>query len=699
MPKPTNKTEQNNSWYQVTMASPKVAEVHVYDSIGLWGVTAKEFATDLKALGPLNKINLHINSPGGDVFDGTAMYNTLRQNGAEIETFIEGVAASMGSVIALAGDKVNIAENAYFMIHNPATVAFGDEHAMERAKNLLAKVKETMLNLYSAHSGLSREEVAQLMDDETWYSGQEAVDAGFAHATTEAFEMAAHFDMTAFSNVPDGLKAAMASLSEPPRKALPLFQPSAVADTTPTLEDIPMPDTTAPAATAGENPTVTAATTTPNPPEKSKDQIRAEVLAEEGKRKADIRAVFKGFSGQDAVLNACIDDADCTVQAAKDKLLEALGSGQQPTQSHHVVISDSPEQATFMQHAEMALVARAGLATADQKAAMKDNGLRGYSLFEMARMSLERRGVRTTGMDKMSLVAAAFTHTSSDFSNLLANTANKAMLKGYEEADEVFQLFAATGTLPDFKTLSRVDTGTFPSLRQVKEGAEYKYITLGERAESAVLATYGELFSITRQAVINDDLGAFTRIPMKMGRAAVRTVGDLVFDIFLNNPNMADGTALFHADHNNLASASAINTAGIDAARVLMALQKDGTATLNMRPAYFLCGPQDEAAAKVALESEFEVGASAKNNTVPNSVRGLAQVITDARLTAAHNSWYLLADQNMHDTIEVLYLDGNSAPVLEQQSGWNVDGTEFKVRIDAAAKAWDYRTMVKTPKS
>jgi len=129
-----------------------------------------------------------------------------------------------------------------------------------------------------------------------------------------------------------------------------------------------------------------------------------------------------------------------------------------------------------------------------------------------------------------------------------------------------------------------------------------------------------------------------------------------------------------------------------------MGQQKDGEAALNLRPSYLLCGLAQEGAAKVAVESEFEVGATAKNNTIPNSVRGIAQVISDARL-ADHNAWYLLADQNMHDTIEVLYLDGNQAPVLEQQSGWSIDGVEFKVRMDAAAKAWDHRGMVKTPLS
>lgn len=692
MPK-AKKDPGNKSWYRIEAAHKGVADIHVYDYIGYWGVTAKDFAKDLKALGDVERINLHINSPGGDVFDGTAIYNQLKAHSAHIDTIIEGVAASMGSVIALAGDTVTIAENAYFMIHNPSTGAFGDEHAMARAQKLLAKVKDTMVNLYSDKSGLDTEEVRQLMDEETWYIGQEAVDAGFATDTTEELELAASFDaehLKSFSNMPAPLRGAFGisgGSSNAPQPTKVPNQPSAAAGTQSKPKEAIMPEENTPTPVAAAAPAV-------DPKKLEADALAAVKQAEAARRDA-VTASFKGFeTGHSKLFADCIQDMDCTAEQAQTKLLAAINaaaSQEQPAHSYSFQMADGEGMKRLLAHAENAIQVRAGLAERDA-----ENSLVGYSMFEMARRMLEMRGVSTGGMSKMGVVAAAFTHTSGDFGSVLANTANKAMLKGYEEAEEVFQRFTSTGTLSDFKTVSRVDLGSFPSLRQVKEGAEFKNVTLGERAETAVLATYGELFNITRQAIINDDLDAFTRIPAKMGRAAIRTVGDLVFNIYLNNPNMADGTALFHADHGNLASASAINTVSIDAARVLMAKQKDGSATLNLRPSYLLCSTSNEGAAKVALGSEYEVGASNKNNTVPNSVRGIAEVLSDARLEG-HNGWYLQANQNMHDTIEVLYLDGNSAPVLEQQDGWNIDGTQFKVRIDAAAKAWDAKGMVKTP--
>jgi phage major head subunit gpT-like protein len=203
----------------------------------------------------------------------------------------------------------------------------------------------------------------------------------------------------------------------------------------------------------------------------------------------------------------------------------------------------------------------------------------------------------------------------------------------------------------------------------VKEGAEFKYVTLDDRAEQTMLATYGERFSITRQAVINDDLDALKRLPKKFGGAARRTVGDLVFAILLGNPKMGDGVELFHASHGNLAPAGLINSATVDAGRVLMGTQKDGDVALNIRPAFLLTGISDESDATLTMTSDTEHRDDAKESRRKNAVRGLAKVLSDARLEEA-DAWFMSANHNVHDVIEVQYLDGDEKPRLEQQNGW-----------------------------
>jgi hypothetical protein len=441
--------------------------------------------------------------------------------------------------------------------------------------------------------------------------------------------------------------------------------------------------------------TTTAAAEQPaRPATVSEDDIRAQALAADTRRRVDIRAAFAPFAahaGVSGLREICENDVSITPDVAAAKLLEHLGRNASPVMGADIVMGDAPRD-KFRAGATTAILARAGLGSFE-----RSNEFNGYTLYELARASLERCGVKTAGRGKMEVVAAAFTHSGSDFPNLLANIAEKAMLKGYEEAEETFQSWTSKGNLPDFKQAKRVDLNTFPALDQVPDGGEYKYATIGERGETIQLATYGKMFSITRQAIINDDLDAFSKIPRRMGRSAVRTVGNLVYAVLTGNPTMADGVALFHATHANLPTGAVISTTSVDAMRVAMGKQTDGVAAaLNIRLSRLIVPIALEGTAKVVATSEFEVGASTKNNTVPNSVRGTFQVVSDARLDVASAAvWYGAGDPAMHDTVEVAYLDGVETPTLEQQSGWTVDGVEFKVRLDAGVKALDHRALAK----
>ena len=383
-----------------------------------------------------------------------------------------------------------------------------------------------------------------------------------------------------------------------------------------------------------------------------KAAAKVEALKAEQARRTSINAVFDAFKGReglDDVLNSCLNDVEIDVEQARAQLLKKLGENVKPAATGSVIVIDTNAQHSMKAMADV-LAGRVGLKVEN---AAQDNPFRGSSLLDMARASLEKRGFSIAGMDKMSIVASAFTHSSGDFGNLLSGTANKMMLRGYDETEETFDKFTSVGSLPDFKSMSKVDLNEAPSLRQVREGAEYKSITFGDRAETVQLATYGELFSINRQAIINDDLDMFTRIPRKMGRAARRTIGDLVFNILINNPAMSDGDALFHAaNHLNLNTSAALAVATFQAARVKMAKQKDasGNATLNIRPSILLVpvGLEDTALQLMASETD----PSKTNSRIPNTVRGAAEVVSDARLDAdSATTWYGLANAGMFDVI------------------------------------------------
>jgi hypothetical protein len=323
-------------------------------------------------------------------------------------------------------------------------------------------------------------------------------------------------------------------------------------------------------------------------------------------------------------------------------------------------------------------------------------------LHELARASLEGRGISCADRNPMAMVGMAFTHASSDFGFILLDIANKSVLKGWEDAPETFELWTKKGQLSDFKPSTRVGLGSFSSLREVRPGAEYQYVSVGDRGEQIVLGTYGEIFTITRQAIINDDLAMLTDIPRLMGRAAKGTIGDLVYAILTGNPAMRDGKTLFHADRNNLlkGAASALSVASLSAAKTAMRTQKGQVEngkprTLNIRPEYVLVPVALEDTARQIITSESVQGANT-NAGIKNPIKDFAQVIGEPRLDdASAIEWYMAAGQG-NDTIEVAYLNGVDVPYIEQQGGFTIDGVATKVRIDAGVSPLDSRGLGKS---
>lgn len=200
---------KKREWYSIK-AKKDDAEILIYDVIGedwMGGISAKQFVDDLGEL-DVENINVRINSPGGDVFDGTAIYNALINHKARITTQIDGMALSMASVVAMAGDTIKMAGNAMMMIHNPWTLAIGDATELRKTADVLEKTKLNLLAAYNKQSPLDNDEISALMDDETWMTGPEALEKGFVDEVTEQIKIAAHFDKkvyAGFKHTPDSI--------------------------------------------------------------------------------------------------------------------------------------------------------------------------------------------------------------------------------------------------------------------------------------------------------------------------------------------------------------------------------------------------------------------------------------------------------------------------------------------------------------
>ncbi len=187
----------NKNWFNIkaqTEGNVSSADIYIFDYIGGYGVSARNFINELKQL-DVKQINLYISSPGGAVFDGIAIQNSLKHHKANVTVFIDGIAASIASVVALGGDDIRIADNAYVMIHNPTLLVWGDAKEMLKGAEILNKVADGLAGDYSQKMDISIEDALALMNEETWWLGQEAVEAGYADSTFEGTHATAQFDI------------------------------------------------------------------------------------------------------------------------------------------------------------------------------------------------------------------------------------------------------------------------------------------------------------------------------------------------------------------------------------------------------------------------------------------------------------------------------------------------------------------------
>ncbi|MFZ9372242.1 MAG: head maturation protease, ClpP-related [Limnohabitans sp.] len=208
------------TWYSVTAKAADSAEISIYDEIGFFGVTAKDFITDLKQVSATS-LTVFINSPGGSVFDGLAIYNALRQHPANVTVKVMGVAASAASFIAMAGDKIVMPENSFLMVHNPMGGVFGNAQEMRDWADTLDKIAASLIGIYVARTGKSEDEIKALLDAETWLTASEAVEMGFADEMEAEMRIAASFDV---EQLPEAVRSAFAQ-AEPEADSAEVIEP------------------------------------------------------------------------------------------------------------------------------------------------------------------------------------------------------------------------------------------------------------------------------------------------------------------------------------------------------------------------------------------------------------------------------------------------------------------------------------------
>lgn len=425
------------------------------------------------------------------------------------------------------------------------------------------------------------------------------------------------------------------------------------------------------------------------------DQVRQAIIAEQS-RCSDIRSICSRAGFDEDKIGAYIKDGVTvdTVRSAAFEQLVTNGPTAGGTGFRGSLEVGADARDKFRSAAEGALMLRCGKKIDDAIIKLGARDLQGYTMVELARESLRMAGMPVAG-SPMEMVGRAF--TTSDFPLLLANIANKSLLEGWELQEETWPTWVATGSVSDFKIHSAVRPGEMSDLDEIGEDDEYTYGTRGETQEQYKVATFGKLFNLSRQTIINDDLSALADIPRGHGEAATRKVGDVVYAVLTANSAMGDGTALFHANHKNLLTGAALAVDSLGAGETAMGLQKDisGKRRLNIRPQFFIA----PLTLKVSAETFFRttlIGTQAQPN-VQNIYGGdyFTRVYEPRLDDASVKAWYMAARKGM--TVKAFFLNGNQSPYLETKQGWSVDGVEFKVRIDCGAKAMSWRGISKNP--
>lgn len=696
---------QSNTWYSIRRRNrvaaaaqgvQSAAEVFIYGDIGdSWfseSVSAANFVRDLTAL-DAQHVTIRINSIGGSVPDGIAIHNAIKRHKAQTVTVIDGMALSIASLIALAGDTVEMADNATMMVHAPWTMMAGNSAELREQADVLDTWANAMATSYAAKTGKDQADMLALLTDgkDHWYTAAEAQAMGFVDTVVAALPLAASAaqkqDLSRFRDVPAALAAPAQRPPSTPAAPNALQATSAAAAAT-TLENSPMTTSVTPAA-APQNPATPDAAA-----------IGAQALAADQARRGEIRAAFAKFAARDGVAAlqvACEDDAQCNAQAAGLKLLAHLGRDTTPVAGHVVTVTDEADK----RRAGMvdAIMARAAVATDEQRRSLSANPWRSATLLDLARASLKAAGVKTDGMDKMQIVAAAFTQGTSDFPVLLESTMHKTLQSAYATQADTWSRFCARGSVGDFRAHNRYRVGSLGNLEVVNELGEFTNKTIPDGEKASISAnTKGNIINLSRQAIVNDDLNAFVGLANALGRAARRTVEADVYTVLKSNgglgPVLADGQTLFHATHNNISTGAAISVVALDADRVAMASQLDvgGNDFLDLRPAVLVVPIGLGGTARVLNDAQYDPDTANKLQR-PNQVRGLFGDIVDTpRLTGTRR--YLFASAAEAPVLEVAFLDGNDTPYLELENGFSVDGARWKVRLDYGIAGIDYRGAV-----
>lgn len=411
------------------------------------------------------------------------------------------------------------------------------------------------------------------------------------------------------------------------------------------------------------------------------EQNDATLEAQEANRRSEIRGIARTAGLDDLESDRLIDEGK-TVEEAKALCFDRVQTraAARPAIRTATAQPDDPEAITRRQSDAIATRMAGGECPEDARQYLGD------SVLDIARSSLERAGMAARGMSPDEIFHRA-AHGTSDFPLVVSNAMNKTAAQAYRAAESPLKTLAKRRVLRDFKTSTTIRVGGLGRLEQVEESGEITHTSRAENGETMKLNTYARGLTVSRELLVNDDLGLLGDMTAEFGTAAAQTEADVLVNLVTSNPALSDGTPVFDASRGNIAGAgAAISTGGLTDARKFMRQVKglDGETIISATPQYLLVGPESETAAEEVLATLFPTSVS-EVNSFSNSLTLLVEPrITDGR-------WYVFADPGRLPTLQYGYLASAQGVQIQRADAWDTLGLKFRAYLDFGAGLTDWR--------
>lgn len=681
-------------------------EILLYGTVGFsfWGeeaFTPSDVAAAL-AVDP-GPVRVRINSGGGVAADGHAIYSLLRDHAGGVEVLVDGIAASAASLIAMAGRRIEMRPGSLLMIHDPAqpwTEGRGTEDDHLRTAATMGMIAGAYAAVYAARTGHDLEHVRAVMRAETYYDGAAAVEAGFADAVVDGdTAAAAAFDYRIYGHPPAALLRAAGGLPRQRNRAAVMAMMAGGSAARGERQENRM--TNESAAAGGTEITTEAGAL------ELVDQIEPESETETAASAATLQGAAPASVALQvmdlcAALGRPIDEARAliaegvTLAVAVDRITMAQQMEspmrETPTRGAPAARILRDERDTRRQGMTEALIA--------QMARQRDvdgsaRGYMGMGLAEMAAATIDYRGGLRTAADRLRVVEMAM-HTTGDFPSILENALSKRFMAAYQVAEPTYRRIATRLDFMDFRPHPVSQVSDFPAMQDVAEGGEIKFGTLGDKKETLQLVAKATALNISRQMIVNDDLGAIDRVLAGAGRAAARDEETWFYTMFLSGsssdgPTLAETTRqVFNTtDGTKAASGAAISVTTLAAGRA--AIQKHTGLRgekLSISPSILLVGPD-----KLTEAEQVVAPLLPALTTSVNPFTGRLVPVSTAHITG--NAWYLLADPATMPAFAYGFLSGEEGPRLRIEEPFGRQGVSVSLEQDFGCGAIDRRGVYK----